>query len=50
MTAAKTTGAATVSIDVLAFWTDPDAMLVLVGGDMLGSVKLISEILDRMAE
>jgi hypothetical protein len=37
-------GAATVSMEVLAFWTDPDAMLVLVGGDMLGSVKFVSKL------
>jgi hypothetical protein len=44
MTVAKTMGAATVSMEVLAFWTDPEAMLVLVGGDMLGSVKLVSKV------
>jgi hypothetical protein len=37
-------GAATVSMEVLAFWVDPEAMLVLVGGAMLGSVKLVNKV------
>jgi hypothetical protein len=44
MTAAITMGAATVSMEVLTFRVDPEAMLVLVGGAMLGSVKLVNKV------
>lgn len=37
-------GAATVSMEVLAFRTDPDAILVLVEGDMPGSVEFVSKL------